>query len=132
MRLLAVAGLTLLGVGAVGAAEIKYHYIPANPCGTTSLKPSGPDGALGTRVVWFGLYREPYNAPVRATHMVTFRHPYTNREVTIPLAFPEGTPRVEYRRDRIVFNYGSYTVEARFLSDGSVDAVYNSGPFRGF
>jgi hypothetical protein len=50
--------------------------------------------------------------------------------VTVPLCLPEGTPRVEHVRDRIVYNYGSYTVEVRFLPDGSVDVLYSSGLFR--
>jgi hypothetical protein len=130
----AALGLLSLGVtGSARAAQIWYHYTPAGASGTaTSQSPVGPGGALATRVAWFGLYREPYNVPVRPTRMVTFRHPYTGRQVSVPLALPEGTPRIEHRGNRIIFNYGSYTVEARFLPDGSVDAIYNSGPFRTF
>jgi hypothetical protein len=62
--------------------------------------------------------------------MVTFRHPFTGRNVTVPLRLPEGPPRLEHRSDRIVYNYGDYIVEARFLTDGSVDVVYNSGLLR--
>ncbi len=62
--------------------------------------------------------------------MVTFRHPYTGRNVTLPLTLPEGTPRLEHLADRIVYNYGEYTVEARFFRDGSVETVYNSGFLR--
>ena len=47
--------------------------------------------------------------------------------ITVPLSFPEGTPRIEHRADRVIYNYGSYTVEVHFLPDGSVDVVYNSG-----
>ena len=42
----------------------------------------------------------------------------------------EGAPRLEYLPARVVYNYGSYTVEARFLPDGSVDVVYNAGFLR--
>jgi len=62
--------------------------------------------------------------------LVTFRHAYTGQLITVPVAFPEGTPRLEYRRNRIVYNYGSYTVEAVFNPDGSMDMVYNSGFLR--
>ena len=51
------------------------------------------------------------------------------RNVTVPIRMPEGQPRLEHRADRIVYNYGDYTIEARFLTDGSVDVVYNTGTF---
>jgi hypothetical protein len=62
--------------------------------------------------------------------MVTFWHPYSRQYVKVPLSFPLGTPRIEYRYDTVIFNYGSYTVEAHFLRDGSVETVYNNGFLR--
>jgi hypothetical protein len=50
--------------------------------------------------------------------------------VNVPLALPDGTPVIEHVGQRIVYNYGSYTVEVRFLPDGGVDVVYNSGLLR--
>ena len=50
--------------------------------------------------------------------------------VTVPLRLPADTPRMEHRADRIIYNYNDYVVEARFLEDGSVDVVYNSGLLR--
>jgi hypothetical protein len=129
-RSLAAAAALVLPAGTGLADQVRYHYAPADLCGTTALKPADACGAPGTRVAYFGLVREAYYCQRRPTHMVTFRHPFTNQYVTVPLAFPEGTPRIEYRRDRIIYNYGSYTVEAHFLPDGSVDAVYNSGFLR--
>jgi hypothetical protein len=46
------------------------------------------------------------------------------------LALPDGTPVIEHVRQRIVYNYGSYTVEVRFLPEGAVDVIYNSGLLR--
>src|SRR5260370_21714949 len=109
------------------AAQIRFHYVPIDACGNTSLKPNGPCGGVGERVRWLGAVREPFNNQPRPTHLATYRHPYTCRTVTVPLAFPEGTPRLEYVRDRILYNYGSFTVEAQFLPDGSADVVYNYG-----
>jgi hypothetical protein len=37
---------------------------------------------------------------------------------------------MEYRTRRVIYNYGSDTVEVHFLPDGSVDVIYNSGLFR--
>ena len=39
--------------------------------------------------------------------------------------------RLEYRYNRIIYYYGSETVEVVFLTDGTVDVVYNSGLLRG-
>jgi hypothetical protein len=62
--------------------------------------------------------------------VVTFRHGCSGQLVSVPIAFPEGTPRVAYRASSIMYNYGSYTVEAVFLADGSVDVIYDSGLLR--
>jgi len=53
--------------------------------------------------------------------------PATSRQVTVPMQLPESTPQMQLRADRTIFNYGAYQVEARFLPDGGVDVVYNSG-----
>jgi hypothetical protein len=50
--------------------------------------------------------------------------------VVVPLALPCGTPVIEHVWRRTVYNYGSYTVEVRFLPDGSVDVMYDSGLLR--
>ena len=109
------------------AATVRFHYVPSESEKTT-MKPAG--GGVTERVRWFGTVREPYRLPLRPTHIVTFRHPYTGRNVAVPLALPEGTPNLMHGPDRIVFNYGSYTVGAHFFPDGSVDVVYNSGFLR--
>ncbi len=48
----------------------------------------------------------------------------------VPVALPEGTPRIEHVGNRVVYNYGTYTVAAAFLPDGSVDVIYDSGFLR--
>jgi hypothetical protein len=50
--------------------------------------------------------------------------------VIVPLALPEGIPVIEHRNGRVIYNYGTYTVETVFLPDGTVDVVYNSGLLR--
>jgi hypothetical protein len=130
LRLVAAAAL-LLGTGGVAAAaRVRYHYVPTDDCGHTTLKPDSACGGMGEEVRWFGLKREPCSSPPHPTHLITFCHPCSGRNVIVPVALPEGTPRIEHVRDRIVYNYGSYTVEARFLPDGSVDIIYNSGLLR--
>ncbi len=133
-RLTVVAAAALLSISSrpAGAAQVRFHYAPSDLCGNTVLKPGSSCGSTGERVAWFGAYRAAYNCQPRATHVVTFFHPFTGQNVSVPLAFPEGTPRIEYRGNRIIYNYGSYTVEAHFFPDGSVDAVYNTGFLRIF
>ena len=105
-------------------------YVPADASGGTKQVPIGPGNALGERVVGLGLRPQPVNEPYRPTHMVTFRHPYNGQNVTVPLKLPDSTPRMEHRGNRIIYNYGSYTVEAHFLPDGAVETLYNSGFLR--
>ena len=47
-----------------------------------------------------------------------------------PLALPPDIPRMEYRTNRTIYNYGTDTVEVRFLADGAADVIYTSGAFR--
>jgi hypothetical protein len=126
--------LTLLVAGshvAPAAAElVRFRFVPVDACGTVSQVAAGPNGALGEQFTGLGLRPQPFNRTFRPNQMVTFRHPYNGRNVTVPLTLPEGTPRLEQRADRIIYNYGSYVVEARFLPDGSVETVYNSGFLR--
>jgi len=109
------------------AEQVRYHFVPADACGKTTQTPVGPKGAMGELRLGLGLRVEPYPYVVKPTQMVTFRHPYTARNVTVPLRLPASTARMEHRADRIIYNYNDYTVEARFLPDGSVDVIYNSG-----
>lgn len=121
----------LLGTAGPGAAgQVRFRYVPVDARGNTTLAPPAPGAGPGERVRWFGAVRQPYDRQPRPTHLVTFRHPFTNRDVTVPLSFPEGTPRLEYRPDRVIYNYGSYTVEAQFFPDGAVDVVYDGGLLR--
>jgi hypothetical protein len=122
----------LLGAAPSWAAaeQMRYHFVPADACGKMTQVPAGPEGTLGELKRGLGIVPLPYSYAVRPNQMVTFRHPLSGRNVTVPLRLPEGPPRLEHRADRIVYNYGDYTVDARFLPDGSVDVVYNSGLLR--
>jgi hypothetical protein len=114
----------LATVGHAQAARIRYHYIPADPAGPAALLPPGE------RLTWAARW-EPYNCPPpRPTCRVPFRHPCTGQQLTLPLALPASTPRMEHRPNRIIYNYGSDTVEVHFLPDGSADVIYNSGLLR--
>ena len=131
-----VLGLLVFGITATTApAEVvRYHYSPTVVSGysSTSLK-VGPNGSTGE---WspslISPRKEAYYQQPKATHMVTFRHPYSGQDVTVPIAFPQGTPQVTHQYDAIVYNYTQYQIRVQFFRDGSVDVVYNSGIFRPF
>lgn len=113
-----------------GAEQVRFRFVPVNACGTMSQVPVGPEGALGELKRGFGAVPLPYPLVVRPNQMVTFRHAYNRHLVTIPLRFPQGSPRIEQRSDRIIYNFADYIIDVRFLPDGTVDVYYNSGFLR--
>lgn len=128
--LLALAALCLTG-GPATAARVRYHFVPAGDGPALTFQPDAPCGGAGERLSWFGGVREcSCKPPPRPTVSATFRHPYSGRCVSVPLALPEGTPVMMHRADTVIYNYGSYSVEVRFIADGSVDVIYNSGLMR--
>jgi len=127
-----ILGLTLLlslGAGQASAEVVRFRYAPKDMCGNTALIP-GPNGAPGERSAWLGGPVEPFPRQPAPTHWVRFRHPARNQNVIVPITFPEGTPRLETRADRILYNWSGYQIQVRFLSDGSVEVQYNSGVLR--
>ncbi|HKI32239.1 MAG TPA: hypothetical protein VKA46_10250 [Gemmataceae bacterium] len=119
-----VVGACLATAQPADAARLRYHFAP-DPGGNGCLKTP----SAGERLTLTGW--EPYNCPPpRATQLVSFRHPCTGQTVTVPLALPLSTPRMEYTRERVIYNYGSDTVELRFQKDGSADVMYDSGLLR--
>src|SRR4051794_41152582 len=89
-------------------AQVRFHYVP-DPTSATSSTLVVAGGTAGELSRWSGAVPEPAAAPPRATHVVTYRHPNPGRNISVPIAFPEGTPRIEYARSRIVYNYGSFS-----------------------
>ncbi len=112
------------------AEHLRFHFKPVDACGTMTQVAAGPAGSLGE--LRRGLGSRPMPSPylVRPNQMVTFRHPYTGQHATVPIRLPQGAPRMEQTSDRIIYNYGDYVVEARFLPNGSIDLIYNSGFLR--
>jgi hypothetical protein len=119
-----VALLLLVPASTASAARVRYHYVTCAGSSTVQLR------LPGERLTWLGAW-EPYPCPPpRPTHTILFRHPCTGQHLNIPLSLPDDSPRLEYRPMRVIYNYGSYTVEVHFLPDGNVDVIYNSGLFR--
>lgn len=120
-----------LGAGIAPAEQVRFRYVPIDAQGTTSPVAIGPQGAVGERLLWVGGIPQPFTTQFRPTHLVSFQHPYSNQLIIVPMTFPEGsTPSLMYRGERVIYNYGSYTVSAVFQTDGSVEVIYNSGFFR--
>jgi hypothetical protein len=123
-----LAGALVLSLARPAHAErVRFHYTPGDVVAHSPVAP-GPN-VVGERVTLFG-GTEPYTCQLRPTAIVTFRHCYTGQPVSVPLRLPDSVPRIEHRYNRVIYNYGSQTIELVFLPDGSVDVVYNSGGFR--
>jgi hypothetical protein len=122
--------LSMFAPALATAEQVRYRYVPTDMVGTVSQVPIGPEGTIGELKRGLGVRTLPYPYAVKPNQMVTFRHPYNGRNVTVPLRLPADPAQMEHQRDRIIYNYGDYTVSVRFLTDGAVDVVYNSGLMR--
>ena len=127
-RLLAMAILLMLMSGRADAALLRFHYALANQQGAMVLVPSR-FGTAGERVTLVDTC--PYDPAPVPTHTVTLKHTFTGQCVIVPLRLPEGTPNIQHRSNRIMYNYGSYSVEVHFLEDGTVNVQYSTGLLRG-
>jgi hypothetical protein len=127
--MVAVVLVVLTATGTARAERVRFHYPAADINGSVVHAPTGPN-VVGERIAWFGAVREPARCRMCPTHLVTFHHPYSGANVTVPMRLSEDLPNIQHRGDRIIYNYGSYSVEIVFTIDGSVDVVYNSGPGR--
>jgi hypothetical protein len=126
--LAAVVFFLLVLTGKATAARLRYHYVPSD-AGKMTLQPLG-NGAPGERLTWLRGW-EPYDQAPRPNQWVCFQHTVTRQRVNVPLALAlDSTPRLEHRPNRVIYNYGSDTVEVHFLPDGSVDVIYLSGLLR--
>jgi hypothetical protein len=126
-RLVVLASFFSLFGGIAEGAAVRFHYVPSDSCSSTAMKPTCD---VGESRRWFGMVRESCEGQYQPTCIVTFHHPYSGQTISVPLALPEGTPIMLHGPDRVTFNYGSYAVRVRFLPDGSVDVVYDSGFLR--
>jgi hypothetical protein len=126
-----VGSVLALASSAVASADsVRFHFVPAAEQGGMAQVATGPGGAPGELRTGLSGTPKPFPYAFKANRMVTFRHPYTSKNVTLPLKLPDSTPRVEHIGDRVRFNYGSYYVESRFRPDGSADVIYSSGLLR--
>ena len=133
VRLFAIALVVaayLAAPAGVRADSLRFRYLPTGPGGALVQAPAGPDGTLGELRTGLSTAPKPYAGNYSPNRLVTFRHPYTSRNVTVPMKLPDNVPRIEHIRDRVRFTYTTYHIDVRFLPDGAVDVVYNSGLLR--
>lgn len=130
LRLCAALGtiaLLLTSAGSAAAARVQIHYTPADCNGNMN---AGVPTTTTNRIAFFGPPETAPEVPIRPNQVVAFRHPATGRIVKVPLALYQGTPKMRYRTNLVMYDYGSDAIEVRFLADGSVDVIYNSGFLR--
>jgi hypothetical protein len=61
--------------------------------------------------------------PRAGTFTVVFLHPRTNQPVTVAFTLPQGSPRVSYVANSLLFDYGQHEVEIRFQILGKVKVL---------
>jgi hypothetical protein len=61
--------------------------------------------------------------------MKTYCHKCTGQNVTLPLYFPAATPRIAHTWSGISYQYTGFAVNVNFQQDGSVEVVYDNGPY---
>jgi len=127
LALLATLIAALGATSPLRAEVVRFRYVP-DACGNMVL--ACANGLPGQRASWYFGARQSIPTPIPPNVLVAFQHVYTGQTVNVPLALPEDTPRLERRPAAYVYNYGSYTVQVRFLPDGSVETIYNSGFLR--
>jgi len=125
-----VVAAALLMAGSARADSVRFRFVPTGPDGQLVQVPAGPNGALGELRTGLRATAKPYAGNYPPNRMVTFRHPYTSRNVIVPMKLPDNTPQIEHIGDRIRFGYTTYWIDVRFLPNGGVDVVYNSGLLR--
>jgi len=133
LLLAAIAVAFAIHASPARAADLRYHYVPIDAAGNTQLAPvvqPGGGGSPGERVRFLGFVKEPAVTQPKPTHLVTFRHSFTQRNITVPLTLAPSTPRMSYSRDSVSYNYGSEQIQVQFQKDGTVDVVYSSGLLR--
>src|SRR6476660_7628010 len=88
--------LLLLTGGRAAAARLRVHYVVVDNCGTTAPQGEPERGRVCP-------------ARPRPNVVMTYRHPCSGGLVKVPLFLPEGTPVIQHRGNRLIYNYGSYT-----------------------
>jgi hypothetical protein len=119
-----VAFLLLAITKSASAQDIHYHYVRPNGSSLAAFSPRPSYAFIRGRVYYFSPL--PQLDPPPPNTWLQFRHPFTHSYVTVPVNLPNGIPRIENHHDRVLYNYGDYSVVIHFVRDGSVDVSYKS------
>src|SRR5262245_1929495 len=93
-RLTALAFLLMAGLIAdVRADDSDFHYV--RPYGSRAMffTPRSSFAYIGGQVYYLP---SPTLQPPTPNSWLNFRHPYTHAYVSVPVALPNGTPKVEH------------------------------------
>ncbi len=121
----ALVGFLLLATaGTAKAQQVQYHYVRADGSRFLAYTPRPSYAFVRGRVYYFS--PPPQLEPPPPNTWLEFRHPHTHAYLTVPLNLPNGMPQIEYRGDRVIYNYGGSSVVIHFVRDGSVDVTYPS------
>jgi hypothetical protein len=125
LSLTGVASLLIAGIGPnLRADDNEFRFV--RPYGSRTLiwRPRDSVAIVGGQI--FYLPADVTSRPPAPNNWLTFRHPYTHAYVSVPVALPNGTPRILQHTDRVIYDYGSLSVNIQFARDGSVNVSYNS------
>jgi hypothetical protein len=114
--------LTAGSFASLRADETDFHYV--RPYGSRAMffTPRSSFAYIGGQVYY---PPSPASQPPPPNTWLNFRHPYTHAYVSVPVALPNGMPKVEHRNDRLIYDYGSVAVVFHFVRDGSVNVSYD-------
>lgn len=111
------------------AEQVRIRYCPQENGPATVLKAADPGQPTGVKISRFGLRSEPYFCLPKTNCLKTFCHKCTGQNVTLPLYLPAATPRIAHTWAGISYQYTGFAVNVNFQPDGSVEVVYDNGPY---
>jgi hypothetical protein len=124
----ALTAVSILLVGGLAsglrADDVGFRYVRPTGSRTLVWQPRDSVAFVGNQVFVFPTSLQ--SQPPAPTQWLSLRHPFTHAYVSVPVALPSGTPRLEQRSDRLIYDYGFMSIVILFLRDGSVNVSYNS------
>jgi hypothetical protein len=124
----ALTAVSILLVGGLAsglrADDVGFRYVRPTGSRTLVWQPRDSVAFVGNQVYFFPTSLQ--SQPPAPTQWLSLRHPFTHAYVSVPVALPSGTPRLEQRSDRLIYDYGFMSIVILFLRDGSVNVSYNS------
>jgi hypothetical protein len=121
-RVAALACLLTAGALNARADDSTFRYVQPSGSRTMLFTPRSSFAFIGGQVYDLP---SPTAQPPIPNQVLSFRHPYTHAYMSVPVALPNGAPKVEQRSDRLIYDYGFVAVVIHFVRDGSVNVSYD-------